>query len=87
MADHNATDAMSRRNVLKATGGLLAGTTTLAGSGVAETEAEPEPQFETQAEPEPQFETEAEPEPQFEIEDTNEEVIAPGARPVSEVTY
>ncbi|NUB91670.1 hypothetical protein HTZ84_09300 [Haloterrigena sp. SYSU A558-1] len=77
MADYNATDAMSRRNGLKATGGLLAGTTTFAGSGVAETEAEPEPQFET----------ESEPEPQFEIEDANEEVIDPGARPVSGVTY
>lgn len=35
MADHNATDAVSRRNVLKATGGLLAGATLLAGQGTA----------------------------------------------------
>jgi hypothetical protein len=35
MADQNATDAVSRRNVLKATGGLLAGATMLAGQGTA----------------------------------------------------
>jgi hypothetical protein len=46
MTDHTTTDSMSRRNVLKATGGLLAGATMLAGSGAAATEAEPEPQFE-----------------------------------------
>jgi hypothetical protein len=33
MADHNTAGAVSRRNVLKATGGLLAGSTMLAGLG------------------------------------------------------
>lgn len=33
MADHNTTDAVSRRNVLKTAGGLLAGATMLAGLG------------------------------------------------------
>lgn len=34
MAHHNPTDAVSRRNVLKTAGGLLAGSTILAGLGV-----------------------------------------------------
>lgn len=38
MANHHATDAVSRRNVLKTAGGLLAGSTMLAGLGAAETE-------------------------------------------------
>ena len=33
MADHNTTNAVSRRNVLKTAGGLLAGSTMLAGLG------------------------------------------------------
>jgi len=33
MADHTTTDAVTRRNVLKTTGGLLAGSTMLAGLG------------------------------------------------------
>lgn len=58
MADHNATGAVSRRNVLKATGGLLTGSTMLAGLGAGRGAAE----------------TEAERRVQFEIEDANEEV-------------
>lgn len=39
MADHNTTDAVSRRNVLKTAGGLLAGSTMLAGLGAGRSAA------------------------------------------------
>lgn len=42
MADHNATEAKSRRNVLKTAGGLLAGSTMLAGLGAGPAAAETE---------------------------------------------
>lgn len=42
MADHNPPDAVSRRNVLKTAGGLLAGSTMLAGLGAGRGAAETE---------------------------------------------
>lgn len=42
MADHNTTDAVSRRNVLKTAGGLIAGSTMLAGLGADRGAAETE---------------------------------------------